>query len=136
MKVLKAVLALVGIVGLIGAAVFLFLNFVDTRSLLAAANANKSGNLFGDPMPRMFLSVGVGALGVLLLGLGLGLPPRTAAAVERDTLDAVNDRRSDSIASRALGDPDRTATAPPADRPGGTDAAAPRPDERPTGGPA
>lgn len=104
MKVLKAVLALVGIIGLVGAGVFLFLNYVDTRSLLAAANANKSGNLFADPMPRVYLTAGIAALGGLMLGMGLGLPPRTAAAVERDTLARVNERRSDAIAARALGD--------------------------------
>lgn len=124
MKVLKAALGLAGIIGLIVAGVFLFLTYVDTRSLLAAANADKSGNLFPDPMARIYLTAVIGAVGGLLLGLAMGLPPRTAGAIERDTLDAVNQARSEEIARKAL-------YGQPADGNGGGDGQPGHPDTGP-----
>lgn len=101
MKFLKLLLALVGIVGLVAAGIYLGFVFVDNERLLAAANANKSGNLFNNPMNNIFIASGLGAAGGLLLGLGIGLPGRTSGAVRRDALDEANSARSTAIANRA-----------------------------------
>lgn len=117
MKVLKAAVALIGLAGLVAAGIYLGLVYIDNERLLAAANANKSGNLFANPMPHIWLIAGLGAAGGLLLGLGLGLPTRTSGQVRRDALDEVNEARSASIGTRAA---ERTAI------PEGPDGAAPR----------
>jgi len=87
MKIVKALLAVVGLIGLVAAGMFVFLNWVDAGRLLAAANSNKSGNLFPDLMPRVYLSAGLAAAGGLLVGLGIGLPVRTAGQVRRLALE-------------------------------------------------
>lgn len=84
MKVFKAILALIGLGGLIAAGAYLGLVWVDNERLLAAANANKSGNLFPSPMTNIFIASGLGAIGGLLLGIGVGMPLRTAGQVRRE----------------------------------------------------
>ena len=69
--------------------------------VLAAANANKSGNLFNDPMHNIFLVSGLALGGGLLLGLGIGLPVQTRGAVRRDALDEANAQRRSAIAKGA-----------------------------------
>ena len=84
MKVLKAILALVGLVGLVAAGIYLGLVYIDNERLLAAANANKSGNLFPSPMTHIYISAGLGVVGGLLLGVGAALPLRTAGQLRRE----------------------------------------------------
>ena len=101
MKILKAALAVAGLIGLVAAGFYLGFIWVDTERLLAAANANKSGNLFPSPMNNFYIAAGLGAAGGLLLGLGLGLPARTASAVRREALDEVAAARTSAIGTRA-----------------------------------
>ena len=103
MKFLKILFILLGLAGLIAAGVFLGLNWVDIGKLLAAANNDKSGALNPDPMGRIYLMSGLTAIGGLLLGLGLGLPSRTAGQIRNSALDSAAARRQDEIRTRATG---------------------------------
>jgi hypothetical protein len=100
MKFLKILLMLVGLAGFVAGALFLGMNWVDLGKLLAAANTNKSGNLFPDPMPRIYLTSGLLAAGGLLLGIGLGLPNRTAGQVRKEALDTAAAQRQAEIRGR------------------------------------
>ncbi len=101
MNIVKIVLLIAAIGALVAGGVYLSFVYLDNARLLAAANANKSGNLFNDPMNNIFLVSGLALAGGLLLGLGIGLPFQTRGAVRRDALDEVNAQRSSSIARGA-----------------------------------
>ena len=101
MKIEKNVLLITAVAALVAGGVYLSLVFLDNARLLAAANANKSGNLFNDPMHNIFLVSGLALAGGLLLGLGIGLPVQTRGAVRRDALDEVNAQRRSAIAKGA-----------------------------------
>ena len=101
MKIVKIVLSIVGVAALVAGGVYLSLVYLDNARLLAAANANKSGNLFNDPMQNIFLVAGLALLGGLALGIGLAMPSMTKGAVRREVLDGVNDQRRSSIAKGA-----------------------------------
>ncbi|MFP5417120.1 MAG: hypothetical protein ACLGHZ_09685 [Actinomycetes bacterium] len=103
MKILKAILAVLGVVGLVAAGIYLGFVWVDNERLLAAANANKSGNLFPSPMTNIYLAAALGSAGGLLLGLGIGLPMRTPGSVRRAALDEANRSRTNAIAAKAAG---------------------------------
>lgn len=103
MKFLKILLLLVGLAGIVAGALFLGMNWVDLGKLLAAANTNKSGNLFPDPMPRIYLTSGLLAAGGFLLGLGLGLPKLTAGQIRNAALDTAAAQRQAEIRSRVAG---------------------------------
>lgn len=100
MKFLKALLALLGLVGLGVAGYYLFNAWVDVRSMMAIANANRSAE-FVSPWTKISLAFWVGALGGLLLGLGIGLPLRTPGAVRRKALQDAADARELQIRDRA-----------------------------------
>ena len=101
MKIVKIVLSIVGVAALVAGGVYLSLVYLDNARLLAAANANKSGNLFNDPMQNIFLVAGLALLGGLALGIGLAMPSMTKGAVRREVLDGVNDQRRSAIAKGA-----------------------------------
>ena len=103
MKLMKIVLLLLGLAALVAGGVFLGLNWVDVGRLLTAANNDKSANLNPDPMPRIYLTTALGTVGGLLLGLGLGLPTRTAGTIRNEALDGAAARRQDEIRTRATG---------------------------------
>ena len=103
MKLLKIVMLLLGMAALVAGGVFLGLNWVDIGRPLTAANNDKSANLNPDPMPRIYLTTALAAVGGLLLGLGLGLPTRTAGAIRNEALDDAAARRSEEIRTRATG---------------------------------
>ena len=48
MKIVKTVLLIAAVAALVAGGVYLSLVFLDNARLLAAANANKSGNLFNE----------------------------------------------------------------------------------------
>lgn len=91
MKVLKALAIAVGLVGLAVAGWFLFRSWLDMRTLVAAANANRSTNFEANPIGKVSLSFGLGILGGLLIGIGVGLPFRTERSVRKQTLESATD---------------------------------------------
>lgn len=100
MRFLKALLLLTGLVGLGVAGYYLFNAWVDIRSMMAIANANRSAE-FASPWTRVITSFWVGALGGLLAGAGLALPLRTAGEVRRKALQDSADSRELEIRDRA-----------------------------------
>lgn len=103
MKPLKITLSVLGLVALIAGGFYLTFVWVATGQLLAAANANKSANLYPSPMLNTYITAALAAVGGLLLGLGLGLPMRTRGQVRRAALDQAAQKRQDEIGSRASG---------------------------------
>lgn len=85
MKFLKILSAVLGVIGLVAGMVFLGMLFVDLREVMGAANANKSVPM-ASPMNRVYLTTGLAALGGLLLGLGLGMPSKTAGGIRKEAL--------------------------------------------------
>ncbi|GAB3705543.1 hypothetical protein [Mariniluteicoccus flavus] len=100
MRILKAFLLVCGLVGLGLAGYYLFNAWVDIRSMMAIANANRSAE-FVSPWGKVSISFWVAALGGLLLGAGLTLPMRTAGAVRRKALQDAADARELQIRDRA-----------------------------------
>lgn len=100
MKFLKAFLALVGLGGLGVAGYYLFNAWVNVNSMMDIANANRSAE-FISPWTKISVAFWVGALGGLLLGLGIGLPMRTPGAVRKKALQDAADARELQIRDRA-----------------------------------
>ncbi len=105
MKFLKWVLVILGIAGVIAAAVLLGRFALDSRELIGAAQRYDGGRQIADPFVTTSLIAGVGAAAGLLLGLGIGLPTRTAGQIRNATLDAASARREAEIRSRATDGP-------------------------------
>lgn len=79
MKFLKWILSILGIVALIAGG-FLLANVIwDLGKLWAAVRGYNTG--VADPTHRVYYTVGLAALGGLLLGWGIGLPRRTGRSV-------------------------------------------------------
>ncbi|MDN5569782.1 MAG: hypothetical protein L0G22_00750 [Propionibacteriaceae bacterium] len=100
MKVLKVVLAVVGIAGIVAAAVLLGRFALDSRELIGAAQ-RYTGNPIADPFMTTAMLTGIGAATGLAIGLAIGLPSRTSGQIRRATLDEVNTRRTTEIGNRA-----------------------------------
>ncbi|MFV0453195.1 MAG: hypothetical protein ACK5LS_13320 [Propioniciclava sp.] len=101
MKPLKIILSVIGLVALVAAGFYLVFVGVTTGQLLAAANANKSGNLLPSPMTNVYITAILAAGGGLLLGLGIGMPARTRGQVRRAALEQAAQKRTDEIGARA-----------------------------------
>lgn len=87
MKFLKWALVAFGAVGMLVAGWFLFQSWVGIGKMMAVAVSNRSAE-FPSPMNHVYLAAGLGVLGGFLLGLGVGLPRRTAHSILRDAADA------------------------------------------------
>lgn len=103
MKVIKATLALLGIAGIVAVVVLLGKFWLDSKTLLGAAQRYDSGSNYLDPMVSASIITGVTAVSFFLLGLGLGLPKQTAGRIRNKALDDASARRQSEIASRATG---------------------------------
>ena len=101
MKFLKVLLALIGIAGVIGAAVLLGQFALDSRELIGAAQRYDGAKVIRDPFVTTSMLTGIGAAAGLFLGLAIGLPSRSRGQIRRDTLDEVNAGRNAAIANRA-----------------------------------
>lgn len=128
MKILKVVLALLGIAGVIAVAVLLGQFALDSRELLGAAQRYTGTRPIQDPFQSTSLIAGIAALTGLLLGVAIGLPMRTPGAVRRDALDEANARRSTEIGNRAA---ERTALSEGPDAPYRPEGPAPTQEPRP-----
>lgn len=81
LRLLKWVLIIAGIVALAFCIYFLVRTAFDMRQVMGYANSNKSQEVTS-PMPLFYWAVGLAGGGGLLLGLGLGMPRRTARAIK------------------------------------------------------
>ncbi|WP_232548932.1 hypothetical protein [Propioniciclava soli] len=100
MKILKVLLAVLGVAGLVAAGVLLARFALDSRELIGAAQ-RYTGNVIPDPFMTTAMLTGIGAATGLALGLAIGLPNRTSGQIRRATLDEVNTRRTTEIGNRA-----------------------------------
>ncbi len=103
MKILKLLFAVVGLVGLVAAGVYLFRLYMDLQLIMGAANTGRSANVLASPMPVIGLVAGLAGVGGLLLGLAIGLPGRTAGAIRKQALQDASDIREASIRRRVGG---------------------------------
>lgn len=81
LRFLKWVLVFAGVVALAFCIYFLVRTAFDMRQVMGYANSNKSTEVMS-PMPLFYWAVGLAAAGGFLLGLGLGMPRRTAKAIK------------------------------------------------------
>ena len=65
-------------------------NAWDLRILYEIAMANKSQPSVVNPTNLVLIGAGLAVAGGLLVGLGIGMPKRTAGAVRHDTLEELN----------------------------------------------
>ncbi len=77
--------------------------WLDSKTLLGAAQRYDSGSQYLDPMVSASIIVGVSALSFFALGLAVGLPKQTTGKIRNQTLDQAAARRQAEIASRAAG---------------------------------
>jgi hypothetical protein len=101
MKVLKSVLLVVGLLAIAGAAALLIKNAWDLRVLYEVAMANKSQPSVANPTNLVLIGAGLGAAGGVVLGLGIGLPRRTAAAVRHETIEELHRQTTADAAVQA-----------------------------------
>lgn len=87
MKVLKIALAVLGIAGVITTIVLMGKFWLDSKTLLGAAQRYDAGSNYLDPMVSASIIVGVAAASFFVLGLAVGLPMRTAARIRRELRD-------------------------------------------------
>lgn len=80
MTIFARIVALIGLILIVGAAVFLAKTVIDINQLHAVANANRS-TIFFNPVYNVLWTAGVALLGGLLAGTGLGLMMRRRTAV-------------------------------------------------------
>lgn len=125
MKILKLLLAVLGVAGVIGAGVYTYLGWFELQKLVAVAESMRSAPQV-NPQQEIMLAIGLALIGGLLLGLGLGIPRRSSGQIRKETLQAVNTGRESEIRQRATGHAPATETNRPVDP---VD-----PDTRPRGG--
>ncbi|WP_310583702.1 hypothetical protein [Deinococcus sp.] len=80
MTIFARIVALIGLILIVGAAVFLAKTVIDINQLHAVANANRS-TIFFNPVYNVLWTAGIALLGGLLAGTGLGLMMRRRTAV-------------------------------------------------------
>ena len=80
MIILARIVALIGLILIVGAAVFLAKTVIDINQLHAVANANRS-TIFFNPVYNVLWTAAIALLGGLLAGTGLGLMMRRNTAV-------------------------------------------------------
>jgi hypothetical protein len=106
MKVLKNVFLVVGLLAVAGAVAILVKNAWDLRILYEVAMANKSQPSVVNPTNLVLIGAGVGLLGGVLLGLGIGLPRRTANAIRHETIEELHRQTTADAALAAAAVPE------------------------------
>jgi hypothetical protein len=90
MKVLKNVFLVIGLLVVAGAGALLVKNAWDLRILYEIAMANKSQPSVLNPTNLVLIGAGLAVIGGLLVGLGIGMPRRTAGSVRNATLEELH----------------------------------------------
>lgn len=103
MKVLKNVLLVLGLLVVAGAGALLIKNAWDLRILYEIAMANKSQPSVGNPTNLVLIGAGLAAVGGVLLGLGIGMPKRSAGAVRHDAIEELQRQDANQAAAEAQG---------------------------------
>ncbi len=119
MKVLKNVFLVVGLLAVAGAVAILVKNAWDLRILYEVAMANKSQPSVVNPTNLVLIGAGVGLIGGVLLGLGIGIPRRTASAIRHDTIEELHRQTTAdaAVAARAVPEPVTEPVTEPVDEP-------------------
>lgn len=102
MKILKILCLVLGVITLGVGGYFLFNAWLEVRNIWAIANSMRSTTSV-NPVPGVLIAAGVGALGGLVLGIGIGMPTRTKGAVRRQALQDASDMREAAIRQRVGG---------------------------------
>lgn len=110
MKVLKNVFLVIGLLVVAGAGALLVKNAWDLRILYEIAMANKSQPSVLNPTNLVLIGAGLAVVGGLLVGLGIGMPKRTAGAVRHETIEGLQ-RQTTADAALAVAE-QSTAAAP------------------------
>jgi Ca2+/Na+ antiporter len=80
MSILARVIAVLGLILIVAAAIFLVKNVIDINQLYAVAYSNKSNNYPSSPVYNVIWTAGITLLGGLLAGVGLGMAMRRRQA--------------------------------------------------------
>lgn len=88
MKILKYLLLILGVVGLVVTGVLVGKFALDAQLLIGAAQRYDQQSKYIDPFQAMLVILAAGAAGAFLVGLGAGLPRRTAGAIRGEALDS------------------------------------------------
>ncbi|HQZ00703.1 MAG TPA: hypothetical protein PLQ63_11965 [Propionicimonas sp.] len=92
MKVLKVILAVLGVIAVAVGAVMLFMAvMVDLKVIWEIATRYSTDTSLVDPRPNIMIITGVALGAGLLLGLGIGLPAKLALSQKK--LDELVDTR-------------------------------------------
>lgn len=102
MKILKVLLLVAGVIGLAIGGYYLFQAWLEVRNIWAIANSMRNTTSV-NPQPFVVTAALVGALGGLLLGIGIGLPLHTRGSVRRQALQDASDVRETAIRERIGG---------------------------------
>ncbi len=91
MKVIAWILAVAGLIGLVGGVgLALYNQLVPLQNVyVLASTVNRNGDnvVLNDPRPMVLLQTGLALAGGLLLGLGLGMPKRSRGAIREDAVN-------------------------------------------------
>lgn len=85
-KVLKWTMLALGLIAAGVTIYFLVRISWDMRTVMGYANANKS-NEVPNPMPLFYWCIGAAALAGLALGVGIGMPRRSARFIRKEALE-------------------------------------------------
>jgi len=116
MKVLKNLFLVLGLLVVIGAAVTAGIVIgIYLPVLVRVARENNSGQVpLTDPTVWVFIATAAGIVGGLLVGLGIGLPRRTANALRNETIEVLH-RQATADAAVAAAERPVVVQAPPAE---------------------
>ena len=105
MKIVSSLLLVLGVVALVATLGWtLYILFFATGNFSAmvnVANNMRSVTQFPNPVPLIFIGVGLALLAGLLIGLSVGMPKQTRKALERDAVDAYKLEQARSVAPQA-----------------------------------
>ncbi len=103
MKVLKNVFLVVGLLVVIGAGVMAgIVTGIHLPVLVRVARANNTGQApLTDPTSWVLIGMAAAVVGGLLVGLGIGLPRRTANAVRHETIEELHRQTTADAAAQA-----------------------------------
>jgi hypothetical protein len=117
MKVLKNLFLVLGLLVVIGAAVTAGIVMgIYLPVLVRLARESNVGQVLTDPTMWVLIATAAGIVGGLLVGLGIGLPRRTANALRNETIEVLH-RQTTADAAVAAAEHPVVVQAPPTEHP-------------------